>query len=72
MGQKREVEVVRLVSRGTVEEQILALGDTKVALDEKVAGVGSEEGDKKAEAMGQKKVEELMLQSLEVEKEGGA
>ena len=72
VGQKREVEVVRLVSRGTVEEQILALGDTKVALDEKVAGVGSEEGDKKAEAMGQKKVEELMLQSLEVEKEGGA
>ena len=67
VGQKREVEVVRLVSRGTIEEQILALGDTKLALDERVAGVG-EEGDKKADAAGQKKVEEMMLQSL---KEGG-
>lgn len=63
VGQKREVEVVRLVTRGTIEEQILALGETKLALDERVAGVG-EEGEKKAEAVGQKKVEEMMLQSL--------
>ena len=68
VGQKREVEVVRLVSRGTIEEQILALGETKLALDERVAGVG-EEGDKKADAVGQKKVEDMMLESLK--EEGG-
>ncbi|KAI9830764.1 MAG: hypothetical protein M1826_004397 [Phylliscum demangeonii] len=41
VGQTREVQVVRLVSRGTVEEQILALGDAKLALDERVAGAGA-------------------------------
>ena len=66
VGQKREVEVVRLVSKATVEEQILALGETKVALDERVAGVG-EEGDKKVEEVRQKKVEQMMLQNLKEE-----
>jgi SWI/SNF-related matrix-associated actin-dependent regulator 1 of chromatin subfamily A len=32
VGQKREVEVIRLVTRGTIEEQIHALGETKLAL----------------------------------------
>ena len=41
VGQTREVEVVRLVTRGTVEEQIYRLGETKMALDERVAGTGS-------------------------------
>ena len=69
VGQIREVEVVRLVSKGTVEEQILALGETKVALDEKVAGVGTEGDEKKAEAVGQKKVEEMMWQSIKEQEE---
>lgn len=71
VGQKRDVEVVRLVTRGTVEEAILALGETKVALDERVAGVEGE-GDKKAEKEGMKKVEEMVLAGLEKEmaKEG--
>lgn len=43
IGQVKEVEVVRLVSRGTVEEQIHAMGLTKLQLDEQVAGDGSEE-----------------------------
>ena len=42
VGQKREVEVVRLVTRGTVEEKIFALGKSKLALDAKVAGEGVE------------------------------
>ena len=71
VGQTREVEVVRLVSKGTVEEQILALGETKVALDEKVAGVGTEGDEKKAEAVGQKKVEEMMWQSIKEQGEAG-
>ncbi|KAG7098642.1 hypothetical protein E1B28_000558 [Marasmius oreades] len=38
IGQKREVEVVRLITRGTIEEDMLKLGEMKLALDEAVAG----------------------------------
>ena len=71
VGQKRDVEVVRLVTRGTVEEAILALGETKVALDNRVAGVAEGDwNDKKAEQEGLKKVEEMVFGGLiEGEKE---
>jgi SWI/SNF-related matrix-associated actin-dependent regulator 1 of chromatin subfamily A len=35
--------VIKLISRGTIEEDMLRLGDTKLALDEAVAG-DTEEG----------------------------
>ncbi|RMZ89025.1 hypothetical protein DV736_g3744, partial [Chaetothyriales sp. CBS 134916] len=54
IGQVKEVEVVRLVTRGTVEEQIYAMGETKIKLDERVAGVGSGE-DTEGGGGGQKK-----------------
>ncbi|KFY27843.1 hypothetical protein V493_03275 [Pseudogymnoascus sp. VKM F-4281 (FW-2241)] len=38
VGQTREVEVVRLVTKGTIEEQIYALGQSKLELDNKVSG----------------------------------
>lgn len=38
IGQKRNVEVVKLISKGTIEEDMLRLGQTKLALDEAVAG----------------------------------
>ncbi|RPB19855.1 hypothetical protein L211DRAFT_793339 [Terfezia boudieri ATCC MYA-4762] len=38
VGQKRPVEVVNLVTRDTIEEQILALANTKLALDQCVSG----------------------------------
>jgi len=71
VGQSREVEVVRLVCRGTIEEQILRLGETKLMLDERVAGgeggaagvVGEEEG-KVVERRGVKMVEEMMVAEL--------
>lgn len=47
------MDVVKLVTRGTVEEHILRLGRTKLALDEAVAGESSNE-----------KVEEVMKTSL--------
>ena len=67
VGQTREVEVVRLVTTNTIEEQIQALGDTKLALDDRVAGVVSEDGDgkKAAEKQGAKMVEEMMLRKME-------
>ncbi|KAJ7901892.1 SNF2 family N-terminal domain-containing protein [Mycena olivaceomarginata] len=45
IGQKRDVEVIKLISRGTIEEDMLKLGETKLALDEAVAGDTEEKGD---------------------------
>ena len=76
VGQTREVEVVRLVTRNTIEEQIHALGETKLALDDRVAGVVTEDtGDKKAsliasakaEKQGVQMVEEMMIGKLKEE-----
>jgi len=38
IGQKRDVDVVKLISRGTIEEDMLKLSAMKLALDEAVAG----------------------------------
>jgi SWI/SNF-related matrix-associated actin-dependent regulator 1 of chromatin subfamily A len=71
------VDVVRLVTKGTIEEQIHALGESKLALDERVAGEGATAGeDKAAEKEGEKAVEKMFLESLKGEtaaakKEGG-
>jgi len=68
VGQKREVEVVRLVTRNSIEEKIHALGETKLALDDRVAGVVSDEGDdQKAKKQGAKIVEELMISDIKGE-----
>ena len=66
VGQTREVEVVRLVTRDSIEEQILALGETKLALDDRVAGV-SELEDGKAEKEAQKMVTEMMMGQIKDE-----
>jgi SWI/SNF-related matrix-associated actin-dependent regulator of chromatin subfamily A containing DEAD/H box 1 len=39
------VEVVKLITRGTIEEDMLKLGETKLALDEAVAGDHDESMD---------------------------
>lgn len=57
VGQTREVEVVRLVTRGTIEEQIYALGQSKLTLDGRVAG--EKEGDE--DAAGEKAVAAMLL-----------
>ena len=70
IGQQKDVEVIRLVTKGTVEEQIYAMGLTKLALDEKVAGdeEGAEEdkkeAEKKIEEEGQKMVEQMLFETL--------
>ncbi|KAI0769720.1 SNF2 family N-terminal domain-containing protein [Trametes elegans] len=43
IGQKRDVDVVKLITKGSIEEDMLALGMTKLALDEAVAGEEAEE-----------------------------
>lgn len=73
IGQVKEVEVVRLVSRGTVEEQIHSMGLAKLKLDEQVAGDGAEEpttntsddkGETKEEEEGRMAVEQLFFDKL--------
>lgn len=64
VGQTSEVEVIRLVSRGTVEEQIFALGETKLALDDRVAGEGASEAEvKDVEMEAAELVEKMWLDS---------
>ena len=46
IGQKRDVEVIKLITKGSIEEDMLELGKTKLALDEAVAG---EEGEGRVE-----------------------
>ena len=38
IGQKRDVEVIKLITKGSIEEDMLELGKTKLALDDAVAG----------------------------------
>lgn len=82
VGQTRPVEVVRLVTKGTVEQQIHALGETKLALDQRVAGDeggGSGSGGpaaavaiRKEEEAGMQAVEGMMLEGLlKQERESG-
>ncbi|KDQ57509.1 hypothetical protein JAAARDRAFT_130772 [Jaapia argillacea MUCL 33604] len=59
IGQKRDVEVVKLITKGTIEEDMLRLGETKLALDEAVAGDIEE-----VEGKGETKVETEMKKSL--------
>jgi SWI/SNF-related matrix-associated actin-dependent regulator 1 of chromatin subfamily A len=79
VGQTREVEVVRLVTSNTVEEQIYALGISKLELDKMVqgdegdepakgkkkAGTGEGAGISKADEAGIEAVEAMMLKQLE-------
>lgn len=70
VGQTRDVEVVRLVTRGTIEEQIHALGESKLALDERVAGEEASAADEKvAEKSGEEAVQRMFLDNLPLKKE---
>jgi SWI/SNF-related matrix-associated actin-dependent regulator 1 of chromatin subfamily A len=68
VGQTREVEIYRLVTKGTIEEQIYALGQTKLALDQAVAGEDGTDS-KKGEEQGMKVVESMMLAELQAKDE---
>ncbi|KAF8469559.1 SNF2 family N-terminal domain-containing protein [Kalaharituber pfeilii] len=58
VGQTRPVEVINLVARGTIEEQILALANTKLALDQSVSG---EESADAVTGKGEQLVAKMML-----------
>ncbi|KAH8602530.1 P-loop containing nucleoside triphosphate hydrolase protein [Bisporella sp. PMI_857] len=58
VGQTRNVEVIRLVTRGTIEEQIYALGQSKLELDDRVAG----DDEKAREEAGEKAISRMLLE----------
>ena len=60
IGQKRDVDVVKLISRGTIEEDMLRLGQTKLALDEAVAG----DTDDKNENAPEREMKTSLLRTL--------
>ncbi|KAF2118458.1 P-loop containing nucleoside triphosphate hydrolase protein [Lophiotrema nucula] len=68
VGQTREVEVVRLVTKGTVEEQIHALGLSKLELDNMVAG---DEGAAGEDKKGGKKKDDDKAENLSKAEEKG-
>lgn len=61
VGQTRAVEVVQLVTRGTVEEKILRLGQSKLLLDKGVSGDDAKEAAQLEEA-GEREVERMLLE----------
>ena len=63
VGQTRDVEVVRLVTRNTIEEQIYALGVSKLTLDGRVAG------DEGSEEKGQQDVARMFLENITASEE---
>jgi SWI/SNF-related matrix-associated actin-dependent regulator 1 of chromatin subfamily A len=68
VGSVRDVEVIRLVTKGTIEEQIFKMGESKVMLDERVAGVDDVAEDKKTskekEEAGMAMVSEMLVKKL--------
>ncbi|EHL03592.1 putative Uncharacterized ATP-dependent helicase fft2 [Glarea lozoyensis 74030] len=65
VGQTRDVEVVRLVTKGTVEEQIYALGQSKLVLDGRVSG----DDEAAMDAAGEKAVAKMLLEGTTVSEE---
>ncbi|KAH9083369.1 SNF2 family N-terminal domain-containing protein [Lactarius deliciosus] len=60
IGQKRDVDVVKLITRNSIEEDMLRLGQTKLALDEAVAG---DSGDQAGEDF-ERKIKTSLMSTL--------
>jgi len=71
IGQKRDVDVVKLISKGTIEEDMLRLGETKLALDEAVAGDSDEKGESAPERAMKTSLMNVLRQQFEKEEGGG-
>ncbi|KAF2426498.1 hypothetical protein EJ08DRAFT_689156 [Tothia fuscella] len=64
IGQTRDVEVIKLITKGTVEEQIHKLGESKVMLDGRVTGGNDDDTktEKEIEKKGMEELEKLLLE----------
>ena len=70
IGQQKDVDVVKLITKGTIEEDMLRLGETKLALDEAVAG-DVEESDGKGESAQAQEMKTSLMNSLRKQFEEG-
>ncbi|KAG6869134.1 hypothetical protein C0993_001699 [Termitomyces sp. T159_Od127] len=70
IGQKRDVDVVKLISKGTIEEDMLKLGETKLALDEAVAGDAEENGESAPEREMKTSLMNVLRKQFERRQEG--
>lgn len=68
IGQLRDVDVIKLITKSTIEEDILQLANTKLALDEAIAG------DEEASKQTENEVKKSLIQRLrkQLEQEDGA
>jgi SWI/SNF-related matrix-associated actin-dependent regulator 1 of chromatin subfamily A len=55
---------VKLITRGTIEEDMLRLGETKLALDEAVAGDNEEADGDKGESKQEKEIKISLMNVL--------
>jgi SWI/SNF-related matrix-associated actin-dependent regulator 1 of chromatin subfamily A len=62
---------VKLISRGTIEEDMLRLGETKLALDEAVAGDTDEKAESEPEREMKTSLMNVLRQQFEKEQEHG-
>lgn len=64
---------MKLITRGTIEEDMLKLGQTKLALDDAVAG-DTEESDSKGESAPEREMKTSLMNVLrkQFEQQGGA
>lgn len=56
--------MVKLITRGTIEEDMLRLGETKLALDEAVAGDGEEMDGERGESKQEKEMKMSLMNVL--------
>jgi SWI/SNF-related matrix-associated actin-dependent regulator 1 of chromatin subfamily A len=63
IGQQRDVDVVKFITRSTIEEDMLRLGETKLALDEAVAG-DVDESDEKEESAQTREMKMSLMNSV--------
>jgi SWI/SNF-related matrix-associated actin-dependent regulator 1 of chromatin subfamily A len=61
---------VKLISKGTIEEDMLRLGETKLALDEAVAGDGEEKEESAPERAMKTSLMNALRQQFEKEQDG--
>lgn len=69
VGQTREVEVVRLVTKGTVEESMRRMGEGKVEMDLRISGEGEVATVTKTEANDSELQEKILAEEVKEEAE---
>ncbi|KZV95177.1 hypothetical protein EXIGLDRAFT_644468 [Exidia glandulosa HHB12029] len=71
IGQQNDVDVIKLISKGTIEEDIMRLGETKLQLDEAVAGEAlgaaaaeGEDAENAGESVAEKQIKASLVESI--------